>query len=256
MTKHQFPLWHEVMMKVWHEWHEGVILTEVPPHSSARCPLAWPPGSCKGSKGDHGEGIFQGLCKCDCRGSWASAGRAESLLPPWGMAAQPRLPPELACAGMAPLAGTGRELPPALVVLLPSPPQRLREMAKLTRTAADAHLRRGIRRSSSSGNFARSLFAGSWLQASEKLQCSLFQSIPPVTFASRVSSGRLITQEGSCPAEASTGLFLLELPLQQSKIRAPKDHWFPDTRGRSCAHWLKMLNWASELHHHEPLWSI
>lgn len=74
-------------------------------------------------------------------------------------------------------------------------------MAKLARSAGDARLRRGIRRSPSSGNFAHGLFAGSWLQASEKLQCSLFQSILPVTFAYRVSSGHLITQEGSCPVE-------------------------------------------------------
>lgn len=76
------------------------------------------------------------------------------------------------------------------------------------------------------GNFAHGLFAGSWLQASENFQCSLFQSILPVTFAYRLFSGRLITQEGSCPAEVFAGLFILELPPQQRKIRAPTDCWF------------------------------
>lgn len=168
-----------------------------------------------------------GLCKCNYKGSWVSAGRAESLLRPWGMGLPPwgchRSWPVQGCQHWA---GTGRELLPALVVPLPSAPQRLWEMAKLTHGAGDARLRRGTRRSPSSGNFAHSLFAGSWLQASEKLQCSLFQSILPVTFAYRVSSGHLITQEGSCPVEVFVGLFLLELPPhpQQSKIRAPTDY--------------------------------
>lgn len=73
------------------------------------------------------------------------------------------------------------------------------------------------------GNFAHGSFAGSCLQASENFQCSLFQSILPVTFAYRVFAGCLITQEGSCPAETFAGLFLRELPPQQRKIRAPAD---------------------------------
>lgn len=50
-----------------------------------------------------------------------------------------------------------------------------------------------------------------------------------VTSAYRVSSGRSVARGGPCPLEVSAGLFLLELPLHQSKLGAQTAYRFPDT---------------------------